>query len=137
MKVAVFGGPRTGKSTFASKLARELDLPLVSTGKKAVVATDAFIGVPWADVPDRVRVVLAPLESWILEGCNAGRVIRRWLEMDPELKLDRVYWLERAWVPRNKGQEAMAKGCRTIFLSILPELERRGVPIVRGLPDAA
>lgn len=134
MRIAICGAPRCGKSTFASKLARELGIDLFSTGKKALVATDNFIGVGWDNVPKCVMERLVELDDWVLEGTQATRVLRHWYRTAPEtLRLDRVYFFDRPWVVRNGGQNAMAKGVATIWREVRPELQRRGVPIVYGV----
>lgn len=134
MKIAICGGPRTGKSTFASKLAGELGIALFSTGKKALVATDNFMHVGWENVPRLVMERLCELDDWILEGTQATRVLRYWYKTDPDsLKLDRVYFFDRPWVVRNGGQNGMAKGVATIWRDVRPELIRRDVPIVYGV----
>lgn len=140
MRIAVCGGPRTGKSTFASKLASELGIELFSTGKRAVVATDNFMGVGWENVPRLVMERLGELDDWILEGTQATRVLRHWYRTAPEtLRLDRVYFFDRPWVVRNGGQNAMAKGVMTIWREVRRELHKREIPIVYGVdfdPDA-
>lgn len=134
MRIAICGGPRTGKSTFASKLARELGIELFSTGKKALVATDNFIAVGWDNVPTCVMERLVELDDWVLEGTQATRVLRHWYRTAPEtLQLDRVYFFDRPWVVRNGGQNAMAKGVATIWREVRRELHRREVPIVYGV----
>ncbi len=136
MRIAICGGPRTGKSTYASKLAQELGIELFSTGKKALVATDNFMGVGWANVPRLVMERLSELDDWILEGTQATRVLRHWYRTAPEtLKLDRVHFFEQPWVIRNGGQNAMAKGVRTIWQEVRPELIRRGIPILYGVDE--
>lgn len=133
-RIAICGAPRCGKSTFASKLARELDSPLFSTGKKALVATDNFMTVGWDNVPRLVMERLLELDDWILEGTQATRVLRYWYKTAPEtLKLDKVYFFDQPWVPRNGGQNAMAKGVQTIWREVRPELLKRGVPILYGV----
>lgn len=133
-RIAICGGPRTGKSTFASKLARELGIDLFSTGKKALVATDNFMGVGWENVPRLVMERLSELDDWILEGTQATRVLRYWYKAAPEtLRLDRVHFFDRPWVIRNGGQNAMAKGVQTIWREVRPELLKRGVPILYGV----
>ena len=135
-RIAICGGPRTGKSTFASKLATELGIELFSTGKKALVATDNFMTVGWENVPRLVMERLLELDDWILEGTQATRVLRHWYRTDPDsLKLDLVYLFERPWVIRNGGQNAMAKGVQTIWRDVRPELINRNVPIVYGVKE--
>jgi hypothetical protein len=139
MRIAVIGGPRTGKTTYATTLARELGVYLASTGKRTpdpLVSTDNFMNLAsWDDLPDLVIERLETEEAFVLEGTQAARVLRRWYRRDPDgPRLDRVVYFDRAWVPRNKGQEAMAKGVETIFKGLKPLLQDFEVPIVYGVP---
>lgn len=137
MKIAIVGGPRTGKSTWASKLARSLGIELHSTGKRALLATDNFIGVPWDEVPNAVLDVLRDKDDWILEGCQTARVLRRWFKQDPAnvYQLTEVYFFDRPFVQRNRGQNAMGKGIQKVWSEVRPLLIAAGVPIHHGVPD--
>lgn len=138
MRVAVCGGPRTGKTTYATNLAKELGVYLASTGKRTLdplLSTDNFMNVGWDNVPNLVIEALQDKEDFVLEGTQATRVLRRWYHRDPDgPRLDRVIYFDRPWVTRNGGQEAMAKGVATIFREIRPLLEDLGVPIIRAIP---
>jgi dephospho-CoA kinase len=136
-KIAIIGAPRCGKSTFASKLAKRLGIDLLSTGKRALVATDNFIGVPWESVPDAVLDAVRGKDDWIIEGCQTARVLRRWLREDPERakELTKVYYFDRPFVKRTSGQEAMGKGIAKVWSEVRPVLIRAGVEIQYGVPD--
>lgn len=133
MRIAILGGPRTGKTTYATRLARKLKLPLTSTGKLSpdhVVRTDSFIGVGWDNVPQEVIKRLSAQEHFILEGCQAARVLRRWYAEDPDgPKLDRVIVFSKPHVPRTGGQNALAKGVSTILLGLIPTIKKAGVHV--------
>lgn len=137
MIYAIVGTPRCGKSTFATKLAKQLGIDLVSTGKRALVATDNFIGVPWESVPDAVLDSVKDREDCIIEGCQTARVLRRMLRNDPGsiAKLKRVYYFDYPFVTRTPGQETMAKGIAKVWSEVRPLLVRAGVEIVYGVPD--
>ena len=137
MRIAIVGSPRTGKSTWASKLAVSLGIDLFSTGKRALIATDNYIGVPWESVPDVVLERLSGMDDWILEGCQTARVLRRWFKADPEnaRKLTRVYYFDRPFVKRTPGQETMAKGIEKVWREVVPVLARAEVEVIRGVPD--
>lgn len=137
MITVIIGEPRCGKSTFAAKLAKRTGVNLVSTGKRAVLATDDFMDVPWDEVPDRVIPLLEAREEIILEGCQAARVLRRWFRQDLENvhRVKEVYFFDRPFVPRNRGQNAMGKGIQKVWSEVRPLLIQAGVPIHHGVPD--
>ena len=133
-RIVVIGGPRTGKTTYATKLARELGVHLASTGKRTesergLVSTDNYIGSgSYAELPDRVIADLRKRDSFVLEGTQAARVLRRWLREAPEeAKLDKVLVFGKPWVARNPRQEATAKGVKTVMRDLLPLLRAAGV----------
>lgn len=130
MKIAICGGPRTGKSTFATRLAADYDLPVVST--------DQFIKFAWDVVPNLVIEELRQKDGWILEGIQAARVLRRWFNMPAGFakpNLHAVYWLDKALVDLTPGQASLTKGVATVFADVRPVLRKSGVVILPGLPD--
>ena len=140
-RIVVIGGPRTGKTTYATKLARQLGVHLASTGKRTeaeggLVSTDNYIGRgTWGEVPDHIIKDLRQRESFVLEGTQAARVLRRWLTQNPdEPRIDKVLVFNRAWVPRNPHQESMAKGVKTVFRDLEPLLKMAGVTVEHMTP---
>jgi len=141
-RIVVLGGPRTGKSTYATKLAKELGIHLASTGKRTeqpegLVSTDNYLDKgTYEDLPDRVIADLRGRESFVLEGTQAARVLRRWLRTAPEeVKLDKVLgFLGRPWVARTPKQEATAKGVRTTLRDLEPMLRDAGIPFEHMTP---
>lgn len=136
-RVVVIGAPRVGKSTYATKLAKQYGVHLASTGKRSeqpegLVSTDNYMKRgSFADVPGLIIKDLKGRQSFVLEGTQAVRVLRTWYQQDPEgPKLDKVIYVQNApWVRHNKGQAAMGKSVRTIFRDVAPLLEKAGVPV--------
>ncbi len=139
-RIVVIGGPRTGKTTYATKLAKQLGCHLGSTGKRTeqeegLVSTDNYMKrADWKTLPDVILKDLKPRESWVLEGTQAARVLRRALREDPSFRVDKVLVFGRPWVARNPGQEAMAKGVRTILADMMPLLEKAGIEVEHMTP---
>ncbi len=139
MRVVILGPPRTGKSTYATALAKKLGIPIVSTGKPAegcLLRTDMLISLGWEKIPNAVIRILEHQDSFILEGCQAARVLRRWYRDDAKApRLDRVIILTKPFVQRSSGQEAMSKGIETILAGLLPTLKRNHVRVVTNPTD--
>lgn len=129
MRLAICGAPRAGKSTLAALIGAELGLP--------VVCTDDYRTHPWPTVPDLVLRDIRDRESWILEGTQAARVLRRWLnERGANPMLQSVYWLDKPVLELTEGQATMAKGIRTVFADVRPLLNKLGIPVLPGFPPA-
>ncbi len=133
MKLAICGGPHTGKSALAEKLSELYSVPVVHTD-------DWIKDHSWSDVPDRVLEKLATLDGWIVEGTQAARVVRRMLNTPhpPSAAplLDGVYWLEKTLSEVTEKHQSMAKGIATIFAGIRPVLAKASIPIFPGLPPS-
>jgi len=63
-----------------------------------------------------------------------ARALRKWLVRNPisGKPCDVIVNLRHPVVDRTAGQDAMARGCETVFRPLVPELLRRGVRIVEG-----
>jgi hypothetical protein len=108
-RIVIAGGPRCGKTTLAS---------LVTD--RFVLATDDYMNLPWADVPNLINAKLVDMPAFVLEGVQAGRCLRK------GLKVDCVIWLSAPMTTTNKAQRSMAKGIEKVFndwLSLSPEHE--------------
>lgn len=141
MRIVVVGGPRTGKTTYATKLAKQLGVHLASTGKRTeaesgLVSTDNYMKkANWAETPNLIIKDLRGKKSFVLEGTQAARVLRRWYKQDPdEPKIDKVLVFGKAWVNRNPGQVSMAKGVQTVLADLAPILARAGVEMEQMTP---
>lgn len=122
-RIIVAGGPRTGKTTYARELALATRAPLRST--------DDLIGqLSWSDASAEVARWLDEPGPWIIEGVAAVRALRKWFATHPGAPADLVRWASVARVARTPAQEAMAKGCATVWREVLPELVRRGIRVL-------
>lgn len=97
-RIAIVGGPRTGKSRLASLVA---DRP--------VICTDRFSYLGWGDVPAAVIAQCTALPSFVLEGIQVARALRSGLVVDA------VLYLDEPKAEQSKGQITMGKGVSTVF----------------------
>ncbi len=123
VRIAICGGPRTGKTTLGERLAEKYAAPLIST--------DEYMHVPWERVPDDILPELIPSAPWILEGVQAARVIRRAIRERQELGLTAVYFLQTPVRPLDGPQRAMARGIDKVFQEVFPHLVRAGITVFR------
>lgn len=151
--VVVTGVPRAGKTTFAAQF-DPADAPMdpADAPQGPVLHTDDLIGacgddrvvLDWSGVSKYVaehwlgeewfgglrRTIARPVPFRMVEGVAAVRALRKWLAAHPEGKpCDRVLWFGEPRVALTPGQAALAKGCRTVWAEVEPELRRRGVEI--------
>jgi len=98
-RVAVVGGPRTGKSTFAR-----------TVRDRPVISTDDYMDLHWEDVPAKViEAAGAAGASFVVEGVQAARALRKGLEVDA------IIVLTQPKVDLTPGQAAMGRGVMTVF----------------------
>lgn len=81
----------------------------------------------WSGQSDEVARWFDRPGSWIVEGVTVPRALRKWLAAHPGKPCDKIIWLTRPKVPRNKGQKAMADGCLTVWREVQFLLHERGV----------
>ena len=119
MRVVSTGGPRTGKTTLAN------------TYDVEVRHADDLIGeCEWSEVSERVAVWFDRPGPWVVEGVAAVRALRKWLARCPDGRpCDLVVWLDVPRVDTTSGQDAMGKGCATIWADVEAELIARGVQL--------
>ncbi len=118
-RIAIAGGPKTGKTTLADRIAnRDPSFHIIHTD-------DLINKVEWGGVPDEIARQTVGRKRFIVEGVQAGRCLRK------HLAVDLVVWLERPHVELDFGQRTMWRGCRTIFSDWLGMLESKAIPIVR------
>jgi hypothetical protein len=98
-RVAICGGPRTGKTT----------LSRLATDRKAVHSDD-FINMGWSEASTHLVFTLnkhgAP---FVVEGVAVARALRK------GLRVDCAVWLDAERVPLSSGQQTMSKAVRTVF----------------------
>ena len=110
-RIAIAGGPRVGKTTLAATVT-----------DRRVIATDDYIGTPWADIPHKIIADIGDLDAFALEGVQVARALRK------GLRVDAVVYLIRLKVPElTKGQAAMTRGVVRIFGDWMQS--KPGVPV--------
>ena len=119
-RIAIVGGPRSGKTT----LARLAD--------RHVIHTDDYRTRSWEAVPHAVIADIRDLEAdslsrgnrWIIEGVQVARALRKGLEVDVVLVLNEP--LEDL----TTRQEGMRKGVMTVLADWYKD--RKDVPILQA-----
>ena len=124
MRHIIIGVPRSGKSTLSRETAGNQCMILIHT--------DSFIDeYPWEQRAVYIAGLFLMEPSWVIEGCDAVRGVRKFLQFHPERKpADKVVWLDSPREELTGPQAGFAKGLRKIFFSdIQPQLERLGVAV--------
>lgn len=104
-RVAITGGPRTGKSFLAAQIHH---LP--------VVHTDDFIDLGWDSVPAAVIAECRKHPRFVVEGVMVPRSLRGAKDGSLEgLQVDAVIWLDNTMAPQTPKQAAMGRGVATVF----------------------
>lgn len=127
-RLAIIGGPRTGKSTLAKELAAEMSAPILCTDPASLVK-DPEPGVEyvpdthgdWSRASEYVATqFLTRPGPWILDGVGVPRALRKYHEMNRAAlpPVDRVIVMTRPFVPLLPGQVTMTKGLFTVLGSI-------------------
>lgn len=98
-RIAIAGGPRTGKTTLSQRVT---DRP--------VFHGDDHIALGWSESSlAMARDVESRPGPLVVEGVQVPRALRKGMTVDV------VIWLERPYTPQTPDQAIMAKGCRTVF----------------------
>lgn len=116
-RVAICGGPRTGKTTLAASIS------------DSAMHTDDLISLGWSEASAETAAWMAAPGPWVIEGVAVARALRKALDMSAYRPVDRLIVCTRPFVELSRGQAAMAKGCATVLEGILPELMSRGVVV--------
>jgi hypothetical protein len=109
-RVAIAGGPQTGKTTLAK-----------ITTDRPVFHSDDFKSFAWEAVPLAMLAGVAGHKTFVIEGVQVARALRKGLVVDA------VIYLHRPRVERIRGQVVMAKGIHTVFAEW--RKANRGVPL--------
>lgn len=113
MRILIAGGPKTGKTTFASFFT----VP--------VYHTDDLIPLPWDAQTQEVVKWLHMPAPWVIEGCAVARGLREWLKQYAGLPFDHCLYLRGPVGPLTPGQMNMAAGTWTIWKQIKPIINNR------------
>lgn len=103
-RIAVAGGPLSGKSLFADEVLKSFSRP-----DRGWIETDTFKELPWAEQPKAIIEACHQFDSFIVTGVQVGRVLRA------GLRVDVAVWLVNPLQELTKEQKAMQKGCWSIF----------------------
>ncbi len=99
-RLAVTGGPRTGKTTLCERIA---DRP--------VIHTDDLIAKGWSEASQAAAELFNATSGAVaIEGVAVPRALRK------GMRVDAVIWLDRHLVELTRGQKGMTTGCRTVFM---------------------
>lgn len=126
-RILICGGPRTGKTTYGKKLAEQMGCKLIST--------DDFMGLGWSECSAHVaELMLDSGGPWVIEGVAAVRALRKALDARDGKVCDEVIWMEHPHEKLTPGQDAMAKGCKTVWHGIDDAVIDRGVEVLYQTP---
>lgn len=129
MNLVILGGPRTGKTYLSNKISNQLN-------PRQILHTDKLMHLPWSEASEAASYWFDTPGEWIIEGVMAVRALRKWLERNKGKKPDwEIVFLTKLKSPYSaRGQESMAKGVKTVFDEIYPELQSRGFKILYQFP---
>lgn len=134
-RICITGGPRTGKTTLAGRLAADLHVACDSAFDEscscgALRHTDDLIGShDWSDASAEVARWFDAPGPWIIEGVAVSRALRKWHDQHPgePPPVDQVIYLHTPHETLSKRQGAMAKGVAKVHSEIEPWLRRHGI----------
>jgi SPP1 gp7 family putative phage head morphogenesis protein len=121
MRIVIAGGPRTGKTTAAIKLAEKLSIPLRHTD-------DLISRMPWREASAEVAKWFDNPGPWIIEGVTVVRAIRKWLANNKGLNFPAyVIRFVNSKVSQTTGQKVMHKGEETVWKTVEGHLSGMGL----------
>lgn len=123
-RIAIIGSPRAGKTTLGEQLHAALGLRLVSS--------DSMIALGWSRASDEISAMIETTPG-IYEGVAVVRSLRKLVVRHETRPVDVVFVLNQPRLELTPGQDAMRRGCDTIFAEIESDLLKRGVVVVHGL----
>lgn len=117
-RVAIAGGPNTGKTTLSRMV-----------GGRPVYHTDDHRGLAWEAVPHAVIAEVLDQtgggrEPFVVEGVQVPRTLRKGLVVDA------VVWLDEPLEEESKGQATMRKGCATVLADWFKD--NKDVPVLQA-----
>ena len=97
-RVAIVGGPKTGKTTLSRKL----------QGVE-ILHTDDLMHLNWEHQPEAISERLRGKSTFVVEGVQTARALRKGLEVDA------VIFLDEPHQELIRGQLTMLKGVQKVF----------------------
>jgi hypothetical protein len=110
-RVAIVGGPKTGKTTLAATVT-----------DRTVLGTDELIGMDWSALSAEVVRRGIGLKRFVFEGVRVAHALRKGLVVDA------VVWLGQPKGELTAGQVAMHKAVRTVLAEW--RVTHRDVPVI-------
>jgi dephospho-CoA kinase len=131
-RIVICGGPLTGKTTTARRIADEYGDHVGTTVAHTDDLIERFTHLgkeAWSAASSEVATWLDAPGPWVIEGVAMARALRKWRAANPDAPppVDRVIRLTTPYVELSKGQAAMAKGEETVWREIEPWLDEQGV----------
>ena len=108
MRIAISGGPLTGKTTLADQIGAKYNIP--------VYHTDDLIHLGWSEASEEAQKWFDRPGSWVIEGVAVSRALRKWRKYHPDqpAPLNIMIFLSSPHRERTKEQEIMAKGVKKV-----------------------
>lgn len=103
-RVAIVGGPRTGKTTLSE-----------AVKDRPVIHTDDWIEEPWEKQPHILIDQTKGLDRYLVEGVQVPRFLRKCAQLKLPCPVDAVAFLTRTHGTLNARQKGMAKAINTVF----------------------
>ena len=129
MRIAIAGVPKAGKTPLSHELQGGNGYAC-PPGGHCLHTDDLIRDHEWSGASAEAATWFDEPGQLIVEGVAVPRALRKWLIAHAEGKpCDRVIWLGRPLIELSPGRLTMAKGCRTVWLEVLPGLVARGVEI--------
>ena len=123
MRQIILGVPRSGKTILADTVASDFNVTVIHTD-------DLIDEISWHERAPYIAGLFLREPSWVVEGCDAVRGVRKFIEMFPDLKpADKIVWLDSPREELTPRQAGFAKGLRKIFREIQPHLAHLGVKV--------
>lgn len=123
-RIAICGGPKTGKTTLAARLheeqMRQWGRPIVDIEGPLLRHTDDYIKLGWSEASQAACRYLDDPGPWIIEGVAVSRALRKWRDQHPgePPPVDRVIYLSEPRERLKYGQRVMASGVATVHAQI-------------------
>lgn len=113
-RIVVVGYPRSGKTTAALRLGRELGLP--------VRHTDDAMDLGWSDASEEVSRWFDEGDGWIIEGVAVPRAVRKWRSRNAGNGVFPYTHAVELWEARGnltEGQRRMGEAARAVWDEVL------------------